>query len=212
MDRVDFLDQAKKGAAEARNHDAPIMPVAAAVHAAHETGFGSSMLSQPPHHNLFGVKATGSHTPYWDGAKVVMQTWEVINGRDQQVNAAFRSYRSYEHAYGDYGDVIRRVYPHAAAATRDLDFLAGLFITGPRRWATDPRIFDATARLLAYHSQDLYGTEVADGRADILVLHRWHLRDRWRILWGGDEAILRMPFYWRVRRDEGVVKVDIRRA
>ena len=214
MTQVEFLASILVGAANARDGGSPIHPQAAAAHAANETGFGRSQLAREPHRNLFGVKATGIHTPYWKGDKVDLPTWEVVNGRRVEITAPFRVYASYADCFGDYGDVIQRVYPAAAAAQRDLEFLAGLFITGPRRWATDPSAFDKAARIIAQHSAVLYDDRAqAEGElrdAGIVVLTDFPLAHRWA-------AFVRQPvaltgkFKWRARThvEEGV-RLDVR--
>ena len=209
MTQAEFLAAMMLGAREAQAAGAPIHPQGAAAHAANETGYGSSALGKAPHHNLFGVKATGQHTPYWTGGSVRMQTWEVIDGRDHRVDADFRTYRTYADAFGDYGDIIRRVYPHAATAQRDVVFLAGLFLTGPRRWATDPRAFDKAARILAQHSDVLYDAEAnVDGEphdASVVVLEGFPLAHRWATL-VREPVALRGAFKWRARGE----KLDVR--
>ena len=206
-----------KEARRARDDGAPIHPQGAVAHAANETGYGSSQLGKPPHHNLFGAKATGVHTPFWAGEAVNLPTWEVVNGRRVDITAAFRSYPDARTAFLDYGDIISRVYPDAVAgAHRDLSFLAGLFLTGPRRWATDPAAFDKITRIIAMRTRELYpedrGEHMYAGdtpyTADTLVLHDLTWRDRFDVLVGGREVVLKGAIVWRVRAH----KLDVRRA
>ena len=214
--QAEFMKAMLIGATNARDSGSPIHPQAAAAHAANETGYGRSQLAREPHRNLFGAKATGVHTPFWRGDKVDLPTWEVVNGQRIEITAAFRAYASYADCFGDYGDIIQRVYPAAAAAQRDLEFLAGLFITGPRRWATDPSAFDKIARIIAQHASVLYDDQAqAEGElrdAGIVVLTDFPLAYRWA-------AFVRQPvtltgrFKWRARpHAEQGVRLDVRAA
>ena len=207
MTPADFLGKAVEHARAASGAGAPIHPPAAAAHAANETGYGRSGLTQQAN-NLFGIKATGQHTPFWAGEYVEMPTWEVIDGQNVTVQARFRKYASWADSFGDYGDVIRRVYPTAATARSGAGFLSGLFLAGPRKWATDPAAFDKCARILGTYEDTLepredYGTT---GRASTLVLHNLSEADRWAAL--SKDPVLRGSFVWRAR--EG--KLDVRRA
>ena len=201
MDPGSFLEVTLASAREARADGAPIHPQAAAAHAANESGFGTSQLSRAPHRNLFGVKAMGSANAYWSGSVVTLPTWEIVGGKRVDTTAAFRTYATYRDAFADYGDLIRRLYPSAAdGRDRDLTFLAGLFLTGPRKWATDPAAFDKAARILAQHANVLYADPDSDGRAaETLVLADLTWEDRLRVLTGGSEVALRGAFSWRTR-------------
>ena len=210
---TDILKEARR----ARDDGAPIHPQGAVAHAANETGYGGSQLGKPPHHNLFGVKATGQRTPFWDGSRVHLPTWEIVDGRRVDTVAAFRTYPDVRTAFLDYGDIISRVYPGAVAgARRDLSFLAGLFLTGPRKWATDPAAFDKIARILARDAGTLYPEDYGDPvysadtpyTAGTVVLHDLTWRDRFDVLVGGREVVLEGAIVWRVRSR----KLDVRRA
>lgn len=172
MTREESLLTMVEGALEARGMGAPVQPQAAAAHAANESAFGRSVLAVQGK-NLFGVKATGQHTRFWNGDRVNMPTWEVVNGARVNVVEPFRRYTSWAQSFGDYGDIISRVYPSAAAAQeRDVAFLAGLFITGPRRWATDPLAFDKACRILAQYHEVLYPAGIARvAEPEVVVLH-----------------------------------------
>lgn len=52
--------------------------------------------------NLGGIKVgTGSRNAYWQGAAVVRGTWEYVDNRSIETQAAFRAYRSIYHFYKD---------------------------------------------------------------------------------------------------------------
>ena len=67
-----------------------------------ESGSGSSSLSLPPNHNLFGVKGT------YQGQAVSMATQEDRgNGELYSINSAFRKYPNYAASLGDYVQLLR---------------------------------------------------------------------------------------------------------
>ncbi|MCR2804949.1 glucosaminidase domain-containing protein [Paenibacillus soyae] len=52
--------------------------------------------------NLGGIKVgTGSRNAYWQGEAVVKGTWEYVDNRSIETQAAFRAYRSIYHYYKD---------------------------------------------------------------------------------------------------------------
>lgn len=203
----DFLSAALEQAHEAREAGAPIRPAAAAAHAANESAWGASRLAVDAR-NLFGIKATGQHTPHWDGSYVTMQTWEVLGGQNVMIDAKFRRYESWAASFADYGDVIRRVYPRAASAPSDVAFLAGIFLGPGLRWATDPAAFSKVCTILAQHASILTPPDSEDGIhgiAHTLVLTNLSIADRWLAL--SRTPVMRGRFVWRVRGD----RVDVRR-
>ena len=203
-----FLQAALEGATAAREAGAPIRPAAAAAHSANESAFGASRLTVDAR-NLFGLKATGQHTPHWNGSFVTMQTWEVLGGQNVMVDAKFRRYDSWADSFADYGDVIRRVYPRAAAAPSDVAFLGGIFLGPGPRWATDPAAFEKVCRILAQNADvlTLEDTDEPHGTAHTLVLHNLTPADRWVALTRGP-VVLRGEFPYRVRG----TKLDVRRG
>jgi len=208
-----FLLTALEEAKVARLRGAPIIPEAAAAHAAVESAYGRSGLAARAR-NLFGIKARGIHTPFWSGDSVTMPTWEVIDGERVQTEAAFRAYGSWAACFGDYGNIISRAYPIAAAAECAPAFAAGLFIAGPLKWATDPLAYDKTMRVLGENASILCGPTADGGEedalrmAEVLVLDDFLWGDRVSILLGRFPVALRGAFAYRVRGG----KLDVRRA
>jgi len=204
--RATFLRSVLTAAESVQRAGAPIHPQATAAHAANESAYGQSGLSTRAR-NLFGIKATGTHTPYWSGDAVTMPTWEVIDGKNVTVDAAFRVYNTIAESIGDYADVIARVYPNAAAGSnRDLTFLAGLFLTGPRKWSTDPLAFSKCAAIIAQNASVLYPLDGERHFVSTVVLHGLRVADRWVAVSSGPVA-LRGRFAYRVRGD----KLDVDR-
>jgi len=63
-----------------------------------ESGYGKSKIGN----NMFGIKASGAHSPYWTGAAMNADTTEVINGSAGTYNLAFRSYTSISDSIRDH--------------------------------------------------------------------------------------------------------------
>lgn len=119
-------------------------PEAAAAHAANESAFGKSELAAT-YGNLFGVKAGSS----WTGATVELPTWEVRDGKTVHELARFRAYASWLESLVDYADLAARLYPWAVQyRDNPLSWLTGLFVIGPRRWATDPAAYAKAVAIL----------------------------------------------------------------
>jgi len=143
-----------RAAAEAASAESGIPADFMLAQSAHETGWGRREIKGADgtnSFNLFGVKA-GSN---WKGPVVVATTTEVVNGRPQKVQAAFRAYGSYEESYRDYARMISTSprYSGVMQVTND----AQAFATGLQRagYATDPeyaaklgRVIQTTRRLV----------------------------------------------------------------
>lgn len=204
--REAFLAQIVRAAESVVRAGKRIHPQATAAHAAVESAFGTSQLATRGM-NLWGVKAIGTRTDFWDGRTLTMPTWEVVDGTRVEVSAAFRAYDNWAAAIGDYAGIIERVYPAAVeGADRDLPFLHGLFLGGPRRWATDPLAFSKSAQVLARYSGALYEREGELRHARTLVLHGLRIADRWAAV-SRAPVVLRGDFAYRVRGE----KLDVDR-
>jgi flagellum-specific peptidoglycan hydrolase FlgJ/LysM repeat protein len=88
-----------------------------------ESGWGESTLASK-HNNWFGNKANDG----WKGRSVTVQTGEHINGRDETIPDAFRSYDSLEDGFNDYIEkmVGKSFYEDALRYPTD----ARMFVTG----------------------------------------------------------------------------------
>lgn len=80
----------------------PLFPSVKAAQAALETGYGKSI----PTNNLFGIKATGAKTPYWNGAGSDQLTREVFNGQTVYINDGFRKYATMADSIRDHSYVL----------------------------------------------------------------------------------------------------------
>lgn len=108
-------------------HPAPIL-----AQSALETGWGKSRPADG--FNMFGIKAGKA----WTGSVAMAWTHEYVNGKRIRIQAPFRDYSSFAHAWWDYGAVIGGLsrYRYAIAAGRDWrGYIRGLVKGG---YATDP--------------------------------------------------------------------------
>ncbi len=98
-----------------------IFPSVKLAQAALETGWGDYVVGN----NLFGIKASGKHTPYWSGEYVTAGTKEYQNGGYVSQNSNFRKYASVgdsvkDHTYflqnnGRYANVFNAKTPEEQA-------------------------------------------------------------------------------------------------
>ena len=103
-----------------------------------ESGYGSSTLSSPPNHNLFGIKGT------YNGQSVTMATQEFYGGQYVTINDAFRKYPSYRESLEDNARVLKTtsfspgIYFYAGAwKSNTRSYVdATKWLTG--KYATDP--------------------------------------------------------------------------
>ena len=87
MTAVEFITKYENAVIEACA-GSKIFPSVKMAQAAVETGWGKSVAGN----NMFGIKASGVKTPYWQGNSVIANTREVIDGISAQYNLAFRQY------------------------------------------------------------------------------------------------------------------------
>ena len=98
-----------------------ILPSVKIAQAALETGWGKHIVGN----NLFGIKATGTHTPYWHGEAVEASTSEYdSNGNLVPQRSKFRKYASAADSIRDhnlllqnarYANVLKAATPEAQA-------------------------------------------------------------------------------------------------
>ena len=123
-----------------------------------ESGYGSSTLSSPPNHNLFGIKGS------YNGQSVNMQTWEHFNGQNVIINAQFRKYPSYRESFEDNARVLKTtsfspgIYFYSGAwKSRTNSYQdATQWLTG--RYATDPNYNNKLNNLIVTHNLTQYDT------------------------------------------------------
>jgi flagellum-specific peptidoglycan hydrolase FlgJ len=112
-----------------------LFPSVKAAQAALETGYGKSTVGGA--NNMFGIKATGSTTPYWDGSVYNASTKEVANGVTYTTTSGFRAYKTLTDSIRDHSHLLTTLsrYKPVLAATTPEDQARALQSAG---YATDP--------------------------------------------------------------------------
>lgn len=124
--------------------------------AIHESGWGQSGLSLPPHHNLFGIKGD------YNGKSVTMRTWEDDGkGNPYYINAAFRSYPTYKESMEDNAKLLKngvnwnpRIYAGTWKANTTSYKDATKALTGT--YATDTRYADKLNNIIEAYNLTQY--------------------------------------------------------
>lgn len=124
--------------------------------AIHESGWGQSGLSLPPHHNLFGIKGD------YNGKSVTMRTWEDDGkGNPYYINAAFRSYPTYKESMEDNAKLLKngvnwnpRIYAGTWKANTTSYKDATKALTGT--YATDTRYSDKLNNIIETYNLTQY--------------------------------------------------------
>jgi len=113
----------------------PLFPSVKAAQAALETGWGKHTIGDAK--NLFGIKATGNKTPYWDGSVYNASTKEVYNGNTVTITGGFRAYQSYSDSIRDHSHLLMTLsrYKPVLAATTPEEQARVIQVAG---YATDP--------------------------------------------------------------------------
>lgn len=124
--------------------------------AIHESGWGQSGLSLPPHHNLFGIKGD------YNGKSVTMRTWEDDGkGNPYYINAPFRSYPTYKESMEDNAKLLKngvnwnpRIYAGTWKANTTSYKDATKALTGT--YATDTRYADKLNNIIEAYNLTQY--------------------------------------------------------
>jgi flagellar protein FlgJ len=98
-----FINQYSEVIVLATNYT-PLFPSVKMAQAALETGWGQSTVGTA--NNLFGIKATGSHTPYWKGDMVNAQTTENFGNGNVIIRDSFRTYNSLQDSIKDHSHLL----------------------------------------------------------------------------------------------------------
>ncbi|MCX6250732.1 MAG: glucosaminidase domain-containing protein [Bacteroidetes bacterium] len=85
----DFIRDHSEAVLEA-SLNTPLLPSVIMAQMGLETGWGKSKVGN----NMFGIKAEGQKSPYWEGAVMNADTTEFVAGQARSYNLAFRAYRS----------------------------------------------------------------------------------------------------------------------
>lgn len=134
MDKKEFIKKMAV-AAQPVNKETGIPMTVMVAQAAHESNWGRSQLARDGN-NLFGIKAG----PGWIGPTITLPTYEIVNGKEIKVDAAFRKYSSWEASVRDWVKFIHGPrYAKALAAAlaqKTNEFFYELQRAG---YATDPK-------------------------------------------------------------------------
>lgn len=151
MTPQEFISKIAPIAVQLRKEGSTIFPSVRIAQSALETGW-----KIPEWNNMVGFKV-GSRAAnrFWNGAYVNKGTWEVYDGKRQDVVAAFRAYDTLEDCYRDQDELFKITrYDQVRAATTPIDQAVALYRCG---YATDPAY---STKIISIISQ--YGLEQYD--------------------------------------------------
>ena len=139
-----------------------VSPEILLAQAALETGWGQHMPSdkQGKHgFNLFGIKADTR----WDGESTSVETLEYFGDKALKVNAAFRSYDSFEQSFNDYVAFVKDQSRYQVALDNAGDSSAYIHALHKAGYATDPRYAEKIEQILqrAEFTSAAHGAAVA---------------------------------------------------
>lgn len=161
MKPQEFIGIVAPFAVQLRVEGSPIFPSVRIAQAALETGWRIH-----PWNNLVGYKVgSGQTTPYWHGASVNKDTWEVYNGKRSDEKANFRAYDSIEDGFRDQ-DLLFTIprYAPVRAATSPEQQARALVQSG---YATDPAYADKIISIIQAHGLKQYDIQAKE-EADML--------------------------------------------
>ena len=191
---------------EAQEYSDLINPAACAAHAANESGWAKSALAAQAN-NLIGMKAGTK----WTGPVYELPTEEITPYGITVVHAKFRKYLSWSESIADYSRLVERLYPYAVSGRRSaVGFAAGLFLTGPLRYATDPKAFHKVVSIVEdYKLEPELDHPGGSWRTEMVIDHRSPLDRVLTAISGVTRGKIRVT---GPRPTEfGAVKFDIRR-
>jgi flagellum-specific peptidoglycan hydrolase FlgJ len=147
-DKQALLQQLKSNA-ESAFPDNPTMQQVAITQAIHESGLmGKPSLLATKDNNLFGIKSPGS------SGVVNMPTWEVMNGRNVNVNADFGRNASTADSFMQYKNLMNRGrYAPVLQAQNPYEAFNALQRSG---YATDPRYANKLNNVYSQYVAPLY--------------------------------------------------------
>lgn len=154
MSKQAYIDRVGKLAVE----DYPkskLLPSSVIAQAILESDWGRSELATKAN-NHFGIK----DKPEWEGDIVVKGTWEVIDGSDTTIEAAFRSYGSLEESVKDHGTFLtsgwREGHYKVKGVTNHRQAIQNIASGG---YATDPKYASKLINLVETHNLTKFDKE-----------------------------------------------------
>lgn len=88
-----------------------IFPSVKMAQAALETGWGKHIVGN----NMFGIKAAGEKSPFWNGSAISSNTTEVINGISGQYDLKFRFYPTLTDSIRDHSYFLQQNHNYTKA-------------------------------------------------------------------------------------------------
>ncbi len=103
MKPQEFIDTFKNSFKRATK-GTPLFTSVKLAQAALETGWGRNTINGA--NNMFGIKATGNTTPYWNGDKILAGTKEDYGNGQISISDYFRKYKSLEDSIRDHSHLL----------------------------------------------------------------------------------------------------------
>ena len=127
----------------------PLFPSVKMAQAGLESYWGNSTIGEA--NNLFGIKATGSHTPYWQGDFVKASTYENYGAGNTVVQAKFRAYKTLSDSIRDHSHILLTLsrYERVRTATTPEEQAKALQECG---YATDTNYANKLIHLINQHN------------------------------------------------------------
>jgi hypothetical protein len=140
-----------------------IFPSVTLAQAILETGWGRSTVGDA--NNMFGIKAKGSHTEYWQGESTTAKTTEYIKGKKGTYNLGFRKYDSLEDSIKDHNLLLQKSrYKKAVAAKTPEDQAFEIKAAG---YATDPRYAKKLVKLIDNYNLKQFDTDMVKEKGSV---------------------------------------------
>jgi len=134
-----------------------VFPSVTLAQAILETGWGRSTVGDA--NNMFGIKAKGKKTQYWQGDSTVSKTTEYIKGKKGSYNLGFRKYRSIEDSIKDHNLLLQKSrYKKAINAVTPEEQVKEIKAAG---YATDPKYAEKLISLINKYDLKQFDSEVA---------------------------------------------------
>lgn len=150
MTPQEFISIISPIAIQLRKEGSTIFPSVRIAQSALETGW-----KIPEWNNMVGFKV-GSRAAngFWKGDYVNKGTWEVYDGKRQDVVAAFRAYDTLEDCYRDQDELFKITrYDQVRAATTPIDQAVALYRCG---YATDPAYSTKIINIISQYGLEQY--------------------------------------------------------
>lgn len=155
MSKQAYIDEIAKLAIE----DYPtskLLPSTVIAQAILESDWGRSELATKAN-NHFGIK----DKPEWEGDIVIKGTWEVIDGSDTTVEAAFRSYDSLEESVKDHGAFLTTGWRESHYNVKGVkNYREAIYNIASGGYATDPNYASKLINLVETHDLTKYDKKV----------------------------------------------------